>query len=179
MRFVGGATPAERIYDIDADLRPEGRQGPLARSLEAYRSYWESYAAGVGAPGHAAGPAGRRRPRRRASGCSTELAPRVVGRRPRAEDAREIRRMKARIERERIPAGEDPPFHLKLGRGSLSDIEFTAQLLQLRHGVRGDRHRSRRSTRLRGRRTPSAADDADCSPRPTGSASGPGTAGSS
>jgi glutamate-ammonia-ligase adenylyltransferase len=45
--------------------------------------------------------------------------------------------MKARIERERIPANEDPQFHLKLGRGSLSDIEWTAQLLQLQHGVRG------------------------------------------
>ena len=51
------------------------------------------------------------------------------------DDVREIRRMKARIERERLPAGEDPAFHLKLGRGSLSDIEFTTQLLQLRHGV--------------------------------------------
>ena len=49
---------------------------------------------------------------------------------------REIRRIKARIERERIPATEDPQFHLKLGRGSLSDVEFTAQLLQLEHGVR-------------------------------------------
>ena len=45
--------------------------------------------------------------------------------------------MKARIERERIPTGEDPQFHLKLGRGSLSDVEFTVQLLQLRHGIRG------------------------------------------
>ena len=44
--------------------------------------------------------------------------------------------MKARIERERLPAGDDPQFHLKLGRGSLSDVEFCAQLLQLRHGVR-------------------------------------------
>jgi glutamate-ammonia-ligase adenylyltransferase len=44
--------------------------------------------------------------------------------------------MKARIERERLPAGDDSSFHLKLGRGSLSDIEFTAQLLQLQHGVR-------------------------------------------
>ena len=52
------------------------------------------------------------------------------------DDVREIRRMKARIERERLPAGEDPQFHLKLGRGSLSDVEFCAQLLQLRHGVR-------------------------------------------
>ena len=51
-------------------------------------------------------------------------------------DVREIRRMKARIERERIQPGEDPQFHLKLGRGSLSDIEFTVQLLQLVHGAR-------------------------------------------
>jgi glutamate-ammonia-ligase adenylyltransferase len=42
--------------------------------------------------------------------------------------------MKVRIEQERIPPGEDPQFHLKLGRGSLSDIEFTVQLLQMMHG---------------------------------------------
>jgi [glutamine synthetase] adenylyltransferase / [glutamine synthetase]-adenylyl-L-tyrosine phosphorylase len=53
-----------------------------------------------------------------------------------AEDEREVRRMKARIERERIPPGEDPEFHLKLGRGSLSDVEFTVQLLQMRTGTR-------------------------------------------
>ncbi|MBV9252671.1 MAG: bifunctional glutamine-synthetase adenylyltransferase/deadenyltransferase, partial [Actinobacteria bacterium] len=52
------------------------------------------------------------------------------------DDVREVRRMKARVERERIPSGEDPQFHLKLGRGSLSDVEWTAQLLQLQHGVR-------------------------------------------
>jgi glutamate-ammonia-ligase adenylyltransferase len=51
------------------------------------------------------------------------------------EHVREIRRMKARIERERIPPGDDPQFHLKLGRGSLSDVEWTAQLLQLRHRI--------------------------------------------
>ena len=44
--------------------------------------------------------------------------------------------MKARIERERIPPGEDPRFHLKLGRGSLSDVEFTVQLEQLVYGAR-------------------------------------------
>ena len=43
--------------------------------------------------------------------------------------------MKARIERERIPPGEDPQFHLKLGRGSLSDVEWTVQLLQLMHAA--------------------------------------------
>jgi glutamate-ammonia-ligase adenylyltransferase len=50
--------------------------------------------------------------------------------------------MKARIERERIPPGEDPQFHLKLGRGSLSDVEFLVQLLQLRHGGRDDELRA-------------------------------------
>ena len=51
------------------------------------------------------------------------------------DDIRDVRRMKARIERERIPIGEDPAFHLKLGRGSLSDVEWTAQLLQLQWAV--------------------------------------------
>ena len=54
-----------------------------------------------------------------------------------ADDRREIRRIKARVERERIRAGVDPAFHLKLGRGSLSDVEWTVQLLQLEHRVRG------------------------------------------
>jgi glutamate-ammonia-ligase adenylyltransferase len=65
-----------------------------------------------------------------------ELARRVAYHDPiPVEWPREIRRMKARIERERIPPGEDPQFHFKLGRGSLSDVEFTVQLLQLEHGA--------------------------------------------
>jgi glutamate-ammonia-ligase adenylyltransferase len=59
-----------------------------------------------------------------------------VWRPPGDDDVREIRRMKARIEAERLPAGEDPDFHLKLGRGALGDVEFTVQLLALRHDVR-------------------------------------------
>jgi glutamate-ammonia-ligase adenylyltransferase len=59
------------------------------------------------------------------------LAPAVWGRALDEAGVREIRRMKARIERERLPAGEDTQFHLKLGRGSLSDVEFCVQLLQL------------------------------------------------
>jgi glutamate-ammonia-ligase adenylyltransferase len=135
LRFVNGPTPADRIFALDAGLRPEGRDGPLARSLEGYRTYYERWAqtwerqalvrarpvAGDAAVG--------------AAFC--ELVEAFVWARPfRDEDGREIRRMKARVERERIPAGEDPQFHLKLGRGSLADIEWTAQLLQLQHGVR-------------------------------------------
>jgi glutamine synthetase adenylyltransferase len=47
---------------------------------------------------------------------------------------REIRRIKARVEAERIPRGADRALHLKLGPGGLSDVEWTVQLFQLRHG---------------------------------------------
>ena len=46
---------------------------------------------------------------------------------------REIRRIKARVENERLPQGADPARHLKLGPGSLSDVEWLVQLLQLQH----------------------------------------------
>ncbi len=134
LRFVGGETPAERIWPVDADLRPEGRSGPLARSLEGWDGYlgrwastWERQAyarARVVAGDHDVG--GR-------------LVDRIHGavweRSLRPDEEREVRRMKVRIDRERIAPGEDPEFHLKLGRGSLTDIEFTVQLLQLRHQV--------------------------------------------
>jgi hypothetical protein len=55
-----------------------------------------------------------------------ELAP-FVWQPPDDDEVRDIRRMKARIEAERLPAGEDPDFHLKLGRGSLTDIDFAGR----------------------------------------------------
>ena len=48
---------------------------------------------------------------------------------------REIRRIKARVEAERLPRGADPTTHVKLGRGGLADVEWTVQLLQLRHAA--------------------------------------------
>ena len=53
----------------------------------------------------------------------------------RAHDVREIRRIKARVEAERLPRGADPSLHTKLGRGGLADVEWTVQLLQLRHAA--------------------------------------------
>ena len=132
-RFVAGATPAERIWTIDLDLRPEGKQGPVARSVEAYAAYfqrwahvWERQAMLRARP-----VAGDRDVAQRFMALLEEFVwePGLS-----ADDDREIRRTKARIERERIPPGEDPAFHLKLGRGSLSDVEWTVQLLQLRTG---------------------------------------------
>jgi glutamate-ammonia-ligase adenylyltransferase len=135
MRRVKGATPAARLYLLDADLRPEGKQGPLARSLEAYRAYYQRYAqtwerqALVRARFVAGDPGVGER--------FMAIVDDFVWNQPfTAEHEREIRRMKARVERERIPPNEDAQFHLKLGPGSLSDVEWTAQLLQLRHRVR-------------------------------------------
>ncbi len=49
------------------------------------------------------------------------------------DDVVEIRRIKARVDEERLPRGADRNTHLKLGRGGLADIEWTVQLLQLQH----------------------------------------------
>jgi glutamate-ammonia-ligase adenylyltransferase len=50
------------------------------------------------------------------------------------EQVTEIRRIKARVDSERLPRGADPATHTKLGRGGLADVEWTVQLLQLRYG---------------------------------------------
>jgi glutamate-ammonia-ligase adenylyltransferase len=134
-RVLNGPTPSEGIWPTDFDLRPEGKQGPLSRSLAGFTEYYERWAATWERQALLRG--------RFAVGC-TDLGDRfgVVARgfldRPLTDaDEREIRRLKARIERERIPRGDDPDFHLKLGRGGLADVEWTVQLLQLRHRVFG------------------------------------------
>ncbi|MFN2524329.1 MAG: bifunctional [glutamine synthetase] adenylyltransferase/[glutamine synthetase]-adenylyl-L-tyrosine phosphorylase [Mycobacteriales bacterium] len=117
---------------VDADLRPEGRQGALTRSLASYAAYydrwshvWESQALLRAA--HLAGDAELSlrfldlvRPLRWPQGGLTD------------EQVLEIRRIKARVENERMK-GADPTLALKLGRGGLADVEWTVQLLQLRH----------------------------------------------
>ncbi|WP_369799338.1 hypothetical protein [Micromonospora sp. M42] len=52
------------------------------------------------------------------------------------EQVIEIRRIKARVETERLPRGADPATHTKLGRGGLADVEWAVQLLQLRYAGR-------------------------------------------
>jgi glutamate-ammonia-ligase adenylyltransferase len=136
-RLCNGETPAEGIVRIDASLRPEGKHGPLARSLDAFEEYhrrwsdtWERQALLRARPVAGSQAVADR---------FVEIANEAVWSSPLDEQSeREIRKMKARIERERIPPTEDPQFHLKLGRGSLTDVEWTAQLLQLRTGTRGN-----------------------------------------
>ncbi len=133
VKEIGATTAEGQTFRIDANLRPEGKQGPLARSLASYRSYYERWALtwefqSLLRARPVAGDV-------ELAQWFSEMVEPFVYRQPfRPEDVREVRRMKARVERERIPPGEDPQFHLKLGRGSLSDVEFTVQLLQLLHG---------------------------------------------
>ncbi|MET9956056.1 bifunctional [glutamine synthetase] adenylyltransferase/[glutamine synthetase]-adenylyl-L-tyrosine phosphorylase [Streptomyces sp. NPDC006339] len=119
---------------IDADLRPEGKNGPLARTLKSYEAYyrrwslvWESQALLRAEPMAGDADLGER---------FMELVdPLRYPTEGLGEDAvREIRRLKARMETERLPRGADPTLHAKLGRGGLSDVEWTVQLLQMRHG---------------------------------------------
>lgn len=120
-------------FELDADLRPEGRSGPLVRSLSSYDSYYQRWAATweyqalIKARPVAGDPD--------LADAFTEMIQPHVWRDPfPGEFANQVRHMKARVEKERVPAGEDPDFHLKLGPGGLVDIEFLVQLLQLRHG---------------------------------------------
>ncbi|MFF9380708.1 bifunctional [glutamine synthetase] adenylyltransferase/[glutamine synthetase]-adenylyl-L-tyrosine phosphorylase [Streptomyces globisporus] len=119
---------------IDADLRPEGRTGPMVRTLKSYGAYyrrwslvWESQALLRAEPMAGDEELGR---------SFVELVdPLRYPMEGLGEDAvREIRRLKARMESERIPRGADPTLHAKLGRGGLSDVEWTVQLIQMQHG---------------------------------------------
>ncbi|MGW4035143.1 bifunctional [glutamine synthetase] adenylyltransferase/[glutamine synthetase]-adenylyl-L-tyrosine phosphorylase [Streptomyces sp. NPDC004778] len=119
---------------IDADLRPEGRTGPMVRTLKSYAAYyrrwslvWESQA--LLRAEHMAGDEELGRD-------FVELVdPLRYPMEGLGEDAvREIRRLKARMESERMPRGADPTLHAKLGRGGLSDVEWTVQLIQMQHG---------------------------------------------
>ena len=122
-----------KAYDLDVDLRPEGRKGPLVRSLDSYRRYyeewvepWELLALVKARP--AVGDL------EVLESFAAVLEPVLWKERLPEPMVVEIRKIKARMESERIPPGQDPDFHLKLGPGGLSDIEFAVQLLQLRHG---------------------------------------------
>lgn len=132
LKAIGEVTPEGQAFRIDPGLRPEGKAGPLCRSFAAYIEYYERWSAPW-----------EHQALLKARVCAgdAELGQRLVRatRRfaypPRLSETalREIRHLKARMERERIPRGVDPQSHIKLGPGGMSDVEFTAQILQLRH----------------------------------------------
>ena len=118
---------------VDPSLRPEGRQGPLVRTLAAYRAYYERWSLAWEAQAllRAEPAAGDRDLGRRFNALADEYRYPAGG--IDQASVREIRRLKARMEAERMPRGTDPALHLKLGPGGLSDVEWVVQLLQLSH----------------------------------------------
>lgn len=121
--------------DLDFDLRPEGRNGPMVRSLDAYAAYYERWSLAWEAQALL-----RARPVAGDASLGEDfiaLADRI--RYPEvfeADSVREVRRIKARVEAERLPRGAEPKRHLKLGPGGISDVEWLVQLLQLSAGAR-------------------------------------------
>lgn len=131
-----GTPSADPPLEVDANLRPEGRSGPLVRTLTSYQAYYQQWAQPweIQALLRAHRVAG-----------DLELGERFLlmvdkTRYPQGgvspETVQEIRRIKARVDAERLPRGADPNTNTKLGRGGLTDIEWTVQLLQLRFAHR-------------------------------------------
>ncbi|WP_114854940.1 bifunctional [glutamine synthetase] adenylyltransferase/[glutamine synthetase]-adenylyl-L-tyrosine phosphorylase [Brachybacterium sp. YJGR34] len=134
MQHILNAPTARSDMKLSADLRPEGRVGPLARSLASWTDYycrdaetWEKQAL----------------LRTRVVVASEAVAEQLREEMDRhrypegglpATARREIARMKARVESERLPRNADPSRHVKLGRGGMSDVEWSAQVLALEHG---------------------------------------------
>ncbi len=125
-----GADPA---LQVDADLRPEGKQGALVRTLDSYAAYYAKWSKVWEAQAllRADAVVGDLELRRRFEELIDPLRFPMEG--ISEDDVLEVRRIKARVDQERLPRGADPQTHLKLGRGGLADIEWTVQLLQMQY----------------------------------------------
>jgi glutamate-ammonia-ligase adenylyltransferase len=120
--------------DLDIGLRPEGKNGTPVRSLDSYRAYYKRWSLTWEAQAllRARGMAGDAALLADFHVVADEVRyPEQIS----EQAVREVRRIKARVENERLPQGADPTRHLKLGRGSLSDVEWFVQLIQLQHAA--------------------------------------------
>jgi glutamate-ammonia-ligase adenylyltransferase len=134
LRSLSAITSEGTAFEVDADLRPEGRNGPLSRSFASYLAYWERWAEPWEHQAllRARTVAGDRDLGRRL----LENAQRWAYPDDPGPVAVPMRRMKARLEKERIPRRIPAERHLKLGPGGLSDVEWTIQLILQQHGGR-------------------------------------------
>lgn len=119
--------------EVDLGLRPEGRSGPVVRTIASYERYytewgevWE-YQALL----RATVIAGDEEVGERFLHMADAFRYPDGGTPPSA--VREIRRIKARVDDERLPRNADRSVHTKLGRGALADVEWTVQLLTMMH----------------------------------------------
>ncbi len=133
VRALLSAQARDPALDVDTSLRPEGRQGPLVRTLDSYAAYYDKWSAVWEAQAllRAAPIVGDQGLRDRFAALIDPL--RFPEHGLTRNDVVEVRRIKARVDAERLPRGADPATHFKLGRGGLSDVEWTVQLLQMQH----------------------------------------------
>jgi glutamate-ammonia-ligase adenylyltransferase len=133
MRHMLGRAGEGPGLEVDADLRPEGKQGPLVRTLASYEAYYRRWGQVWEAQAllRADAAVGDVEVREQFEALVNPLRWPESG--LDEDSVTEIRRLKARVDAERLPRGADPATHLKLGRGGLADVEWTVQLLQLRH----------------------------------------------
>ncbi len=133
VRTLLGRPSTDPPLEVDIDLRPEGRTGPMVRTCESYLAYYRAWAEPweIQALLRAAPVAGDPDLGERFIAGIDPLRYRPGG--LAQKDEREILRVKARVDAERLPRGADPATHTKLGRGGLADVEWAVQLLTLRH----------------------------------------------
>lgn len=122
--------------EVDIDLRPEGRQGAVVRTLESYRRYYAEWGEvwEMQALLRATWIAGDKDLGIKFLRMTDEFRYPDGG--ANRQTVAEVRRMKARVDAERLPRGADRNTHTKLGRGALTDVEWTVQLLQMEHGYK-------------------------------------------
>src|SRR5262249_16574629 len=123
---------ARRCFRVDANLRPQGRDGPLVRTVASYEAYWSRWAepwefqALVKARAVAGDP-------ELGAQVDASARPPLWGRGLLADALRWVRHVKGGGEAELARKGLTDR-EVKRGRGGLRDIEFAVQLLQLVHG---------------------------------------------
>ncbi len=131
MRICSASTAAGSLWQVDPALRPEGKNGPLVRTVASHRAYYERWAktwefqALLKARPVAGDPEVGR------DYCDA-VQPMVWQASARDNFVDDVQEMRRRVERH-IPVGE-ADRQLKLGPGGLRDVEFSVQLLQLVHG---------------------------------------------
>ena len=130
------------LWSVDANLRPEGRDGALVRTIDSYRAYWERWAQNweFQALLKARPCAGDMEVGQRFLECA---APFIWEASARPGFVDDVRSMRAQVENSVPPKVRH--CELKLGVGGLRDIEFSIQFLQLVHG-RNDIQIRQRST---------------------------------
>ncbi|PPH05119.1 hypothetical protein C5C33_12520 [Rathayibacter sp. AY1H3] len=135
MRGTSALAMEPELWEVDPNLRPEGKQGALVRTLESHITYydrwaksWEFQALLKARPLAGDQELGR--------AYVDAVAPKVWSSASRENFVESVQRMRERVT-ENIPQN-DVHYQIKLGPGGLRDIEFTVQLLQLVHGQTDD-----------------------------------------